>query len=140
MRDLNIEIGKRIAEELARKGVLQKDLAKELGLSETAVSRYISGDRELKIGTFLEIVKILGVSSDYILDLQEVVMGFKEHDCVRTLVEKDGYPAFSQGVIVSFYGDSGFCEVEIFDDDGDTVDVVTYNLSELEKGAVAKVP
>lgn len=60
-------------------------------------------------------------------------MKFKEHDCVRTLVEKDGYPAFSHGVIVSFYGDSGFCEVELFDDGGDTVDVITYNLSELEK-------
>lgn len=69
MRDLNIEIGKRIAEELERKGVLQKELAKELGLSETAVSRYISGKRELKIGTFLEIIKILEVSADYMLDL-----------------------------------------------------------------------
>lgn len=69
MKDLNIEIGKRIAEELERKGVLQKELAKELGLSETAVSRYISGERELKIGTFLEIIKILEVSSDDILGL-----------------------------------------------------------------------
>lgn len=60
-------------------------------------------------------------------------MGFKKHDCVRTLVKKDGYPSFSRSVIVSFYGGSGFCEVELFDNDGDTLDVVTYNISELEK-------
>ncbi|MDO4605644.1 MAG: hypothetical protein Q4B23_06675 [Helcococcus sp.] len=60
-------------------------------------------------------------------------MNFKEYDKVKTLVEKDGYPPFTIGIIVSFYPESDFCEVEIWDDDGYPVDVVTYELKELKK-------
>ncbi len=61
------------------------------------------------------------------------MMKFKEYDKVKTLVEKDGYPPFTIGIIVSFYSDTDFCEVEIWDDDNYPVDVVTYNINDLEK-------
>lgn len=59
-------------------------------------------------------------------------MKLKEYDKVKTLVKKDGYPPETIGIIVSFYLDSDFCEVEIWDDDGDPIDVVTYETKELE--------
>lgn len=59
-------------------------------------------------------------------------MKFKEYDKVRTLVEKEGYPPSTIGVIVSFYANSNYCEVELWDADGDPVDVVTYETNELE--------
>lgn len=59
-------------------------------------------------------------------------MKFKEYDKVKTLVEKDGYQPSTIGIIVSFYPDSDFCEVELWDNDGDPIDVVTYETKELE--------
>lgn len=59
-------------------------------------------------------------------------MKFKEYDKVKTLIEKDGYPIATVGIIVSFYHDSDYCVVEIWDNDGDPVDVVTYEAKELE--------
>jgi len=57
----------------------------------------------------------------------------KEYSRVRTLVEKNGFPAGSIGVIVSFYSTGPACEVEIWDKDMNPVDVVTYSLDELEE-------
>lgn len=59
-------------------------------------------------------------------------MKFKEYDKVKTLVEKDVYPPDTIGIIVSFYPNSDYCEVELWEDDGDPVDVVTYETKELE--------
>ena len=57
----------------------------------------------------------------------------KVYSRVRTLVEKDGFPIGSMGVIVSFYGTGPACEVEIWDNDMNPLDVVTYTLDELEE-------
>lgn len=59
-------------------------------------------------------------------------MKLKEYDKVRTLVEKEGYPPSTIGIIVSFYPDSDYCEVELWDADEYPVDVVTYKTNELE--------
>lgn len=59
-------------------------------------------------------------------------MKFKEYDKVKTLVEKDGYPPATIGIIVSFYPNFDYCEVELWDDDGYPIDVVTYETKELE--------
>jgi hypothetical protein len=53
-------------------------------------------------------------------------------DKVKTLVEKEGYPPSTIGIIVSFYPDSDYCEVELWDCDEYPVDVVTYRTNELE--------
>lgn len=53
-------------------------------------------------------------------------------DKVKTLVEKDGYPPATIGIIVSFYPDSDYCEVGPWDSDGYPVDVGTYETKELE--------
>lgn len=56
----------------------------------------------------------------------------KENDRVRTLVEKEGFPTGTLGVIVSVYSSGPACEVELWDSDSYPVDVVTYKFSELE--------
>ena len=57
---------------------------------------------------------------------------FKENDRVRTLVEKEGFPIGTIGVIVSIYSSGPACEVELWDSNNYPVDVVTYKFSELE--------
>ncbi len=59
-------------------------------------------------------------------------MKVKEYDKVKTLVEKDGYPAGSFGVVVSLYSTGPACEVELWDERNYPIDVVTYLLDELE--------
>lgn len=54
------------------------------------------------------------------------------NDRVKTLVDRDGFPAGSIGVVVSIYGDGPGCEVEIWDQSGYPADVVTYSSSELQ--------
>ncbi len=56
----------------------------------------------------------------------------KEYERVRTLVEKEAFPIGSIGVVVSIYGNGPGCEVEIWDEDDYPVDVVTFDISELE--------
>lgn len=59
-------------------------------------------------------------------------MKFKEYYKVKTFIKKEGYPPSTIGIIVSFYANSDFCEVELWDRDEDLVDVVTYEAKELE--------
>ncbi len=61
----------------------------------------------------------------------------KENDKVRTLVEKNGFPAGTTGVVISLYTSGPACEVELWDEDGYPEDVVTYRLSEVEIPAEA---
>lgn len=56
----------------------------------------------------------------------------KENDLVKTLLEKDGFPAGTKGVVVSLYEDGLACEVEVWDEGDHSVDVVTFLLSEVE--------
>lgn len=61
-----------------------------------------------------------------------LIMKFKVYDKVKTLVEKNGYPPTTIGIIVSFYPNFDYCEVELWDADGDPVNVVIYETKELE--------
>ena len=55
----------------------------------------------------------------------------KELDVVRLTKEFKGLPAGTEGAIVLEY-DGTFFEVEFFDDDGDTIDVITTPADALE--------
>lgn len=56
----------------------------------------------------------------------------RENEKVRSLIEKNGYPAGTTGIVVSIYTSGPACEVEVWDEDGYPVDVVTYEISEIE--------
>lgn len=53
--DISVAIANRIYEILDAKGMSQKDLAQELGKTETEVSRWLSGMHNLTIGTIAKI-------------------------------------------------------------------------------------
>ena len=55
-----------------------------------------------------------------------------ENAKVKTLVEKEGFPVGTLGVVVSLYSTGPACEVELWDADEYPVDVVTFLLNELE--------
>ena len=55
-----------------------------------------------------------------------------EYTKVKTLVEKEGFPAGTTGIVVSLYGDGPACEVELWDSNSCPIDVVTYTFDELE--------
>ncbi len=55
-----------------------------------------------------------------------------ERDIVKTLVEKDGHPMGSKGVVIYLYIGHPECEVEIWNENNYPVDVVCYNFDELE--------
>ncbi len=56
----------------------------------------------------------------------------RENDRIRTTVERNGYPRGTIGVVVSLYSSGPACEVELWDEDGYPIDVVTYELTEVE--------
>lgn len=55
----------------------------------------------------------------------------KENDRVKTLVEKEGFPAGTIGVVVSIYSEGPQCEVELWDADEYPLDVVTFSFDEI---------
>ena len=63
------------------------------------------------------------------IQIKEVFM--KELDVVRLLQEFNGFPAGTEGTIVHKYDDSMY-EVELFDKQGNTIDVVTTPQKVLE--------
>ena len=56
-----------------------------------------------------------------------------ENTKIKTLVDKEGYPAGTIGIVVSLYSSGPACEVELWDETGYPLDVVTYLLTEVEE-------
>ncbi len=57
---------------------------------------------------------------------------YEENDRVITLVEKEGFPKGTIGVIVSKYSSGEAYEVELWDENQYPIDVVTYTHEELK--------
>lgn len=64
------EFGRRISDLLKARGIQQKELAERVGLTETALSRYISGDRDPKPKTIANIATALQTTSDHLLGIE----------------------------------------------------------------------
>jgi transcriptional regulator with XRE-family HTH domain len=60
-------IGVNIQKQLEQRGMSRKELCKKTGLTEAALSRYITGAREPKANTLLIIARGLGVHTDELL-------------------------------------------------------------------------
>ena len=61
----------RINKILQKKKISQVEFAKALGLSESAISRYLSGQRHINIKLLVAIAQYLNVSADYLLGIGE---------------------------------------------------------------------
>lgn len=68
-------LGQRITELLDKKGILQRELAERVGITETTMSRYINDKREPKGTVLSKIAEVLGVSSDYLAGNTEAIEG-----------------------------------------------------------------
>ena len=65
--DIKKAVGKRINSALARCGMLQKELAKELGVTDNTISYYCKGARSPQLEQLPIIAKTLNTTTDYLL-------------------------------------------------------------------------
>lgn len=63
--------GERIYTLLTEQGITQKELAGIIGVTEAAMSRYISGERDPKPETIANIATVLKTTSDYLLGIED---------------------------------------------------------------------
>lgn len=64
------KLGERIAEMLQKQGIKQKELAERIGITETAMSRYIAGTRDPKPNVIANMATALHTTSDYLLGIE----------------------------------------------------------------------
>lgn len=63
------EIQKRLRESIKLSGILQKTIAKEIGVSAQTVSKYMCEDIFPALDTLAKLCKLLDVKADYILGI-----------------------------------------------------------------------
>lgn len=66
-------IGQRLNEILAKRGVLQKELAEHIGVPANTISYYLSGERSPDLEKLIKISKFLNISTDYLLGLSDEI-------------------------------------------------------------------
>lgn len=63
-------LGEKIEKILAEKGMSQRQLAKEMGISPSSLNQYVRGRKNVGLKIILNLCKTLDVSSDYLLGLE----------------------------------------------------------------------
>lgn len=71
--EVEMVIGSRLREARKRQNLSQEELGKLLGLSKAAISLYENEKRNPNLETIIEMIYILGVSSDYLLGADVIV-------------------------------------------------------------------
>lgn len=64
---MNTTLSTRVSELMKREGYSQKELAQLVGVTEAAMSRYLSGDREPKLDVVANMATALHTTSDYLI-------------------------------------------------------------------------
>jgi transcriptional regulator with XRE-family HTH domain len=87
-------IGSRLKELRLRSGMMQKALAKKLDMDQSVLSRYERGELRLPGSLVASIARVLKVSSDEILGLQEIKRGapIKDQRFLRRIEAIDALP------------------------------------------------
>lgn len=70
------ELGLRITEYLQKRGMTQRELAINIGMTEAVISRYISGERDPKPDVLANIATALSTTSDYLLGIENGEFNF----------------------------------------------------------------
>lgn len=90
-----MDIGKKILRIMKEKGMSQKQLATASGITEAAISKYISGERELRITFLKRIADALDVPADEFLyekvDHPEYYQG--KNECIDVMTAMFGVEA-----------------------------------------------
>lgn len=80
------DLGLRISEMLKKRNIQQKELAEQIGITEAAMSRYITGTREPKPEVVANIATALHTTSDYLLGIENETFN---HYQVRRLIARN---------------------------------------------------
>lgn len=81
------EFQKRVKELMERDSISQKELSNLSGISESSVSRYLSGDMKPRMDILANIAKAFGVTTSYLLgedNTTKVADAYQETLCVVT--------------------------------------------------------
>lgn len=82
-------ITNRIAELLYEKGMTQKELAHTAGITESAVSHYIKGDRIPRGVNLIKIAEALNTTTDYLLEYNGETSMECDMKVVKTLIARN---------------------------------------------------
>lgn len=82
------DITNRITELLSRRNMSQKELALSAGITESAISHYVKGDRVPRGVNLMKIAKALDTTTDYLLGNED---GDRENDLkvAKTLITRN---------------------------------------------------
>lgn len=82
------DITNRITELLSRRSMSQKELALSAGITESAISHYVKGDRVPRGVNLMKIAKALDTTTDYLLGNED---GDRENDLkvAKTLIARN---------------------------------------------------
>lgn len=80
------ELGVRISQLLRTRNIQQKELAEQIGITETAMSRYIAGTREPKPEVIANIATALHTTSDHLLGIENNDFNFHQ---VRRIIARN---------------------------------------------------
>lgn len=87
------KLGDRITELLKEKNMAQKDLAMMIGVTESALSRYINNEREPKIEVLANLATVLDTTVDYLTRGAKPETDFDE---IYRLVARSSYSLTEQ--------------------------------------------
>lgn len=79
----------RILELLSEKGMTQKELAQMAGITESAVSHYIGGDRIPRGVTLMKLASALGTTTDDLLISNKPINKSEDMQLVKTLIARN---------------------------------------------------
>lgn len=82
-------ITNRIVELLSEHGMTQKELANAAGLTESAVSHYVKGDRVPRGANLIKIARALGTTTDYLLNQDDNKSLENDMKIVKTLIARN---------------------------------------------------
>ena len=82
-------ITNRIIELLSEHDMTQKELAKAAGLTESAVSHYVKGDRVPRGANLIKIARALGTTTDYLLNQDDNKSLGSDMKIVKTLIARN---------------------------------------------------
>ena len=82
-------IAERMAELISDRKMTQKDLAFLSGVTESAISHYLKGDRIPRGATLIKIAKALDTSTDYLLGQDNTSGLQKEYDDARVILARN---------------------------------------------------
>lgn len=80
------DLGLRITYILQKRGLTQKELSERVGVTQTVMSRYISGDRDPKPDMIANIATALHTTSDFLLGIENEEFN---HSRVRRIIARN---------------------------------------------------